>query len=904
MTKSIENQLAYNGGEWSPLMDSRVDHPKYRQACRQLHNMVALKQGGATRRPGTKYVGTAKYASSFTVQNNEVRLMKFQYSPTTSFILEFGNHYIRFYSNRQQVTINSAATWVSGSNYVLGNYVTDPSNSLIYYCIASVSGGTTQPHSDSTHWTQQTIYEVPSPYSGVGNISGGSWASEIWQVVPCQVNDVVYLVHPSYPPYKLTRIADTNWTMTQVAFMTPALLDQNATDTTITASATKGSVTLTATAPAWATAKYYTIGNSIDNGPNIYVCIVAHTSGTFANDLAAGYWQYQTVFQSGHVGSVWQLASLVPSNFVQYDITATGTSSSLSALGKWELHTYGVWSADIKLQRSLDNGLTWETVRLISGRSDRNADVTGTAVSRGLYRIDVSNYAAPTNPGATTPRVVFETVDAFFYGHVQITAVSNPYIATATVIDELYNTSATQYWSEAAWSTLRGYPRAITTFQQRMIYGGSGYEPQRIWGTVTNDLENFALGDQTQATDSFAFDLAAVQRGPIEWLIAQTELFVGFSGAEWVVTSGSTSQGANSGAAITPTAINAVEHSSWGSAVGVQPAVVGNAVLYTQRAERTIQQMMFSIYTTKYMSADMTSLSEHMFGAGIAQIDYQPQFRNQGIVWTITKSNGLCGMTYQLEQEIFAWHRHTTGDGTDVGFESVAVVQGTGADDDEVWVVSNRTLGTTKYRYIEYLNPTVWETQGTASQGIPTPTIANAFYVDSGKTITSPGSSTISGFLHLASRYVVGLINGNMTFGPLLVNGSGQITIPNYTPTAGDILQIGLPANYAVQTMRLDLDPRGGVVQGLTKALSKLYLRVVNSLGGSVGDGGAKAVPVNYRTVLTPLNQGPAIFTGEKAIAPFTGAFSTDPVYVIQGSDALPLTLLSVAVKYDVSGSP
>jgi len=902
MTKSIENQLSWSAGEWSPLLDARVDNPKYRHACRQLQNMIVMKQGGATRRPGTRYISTAKDP------NTVVRLMKFQFSPTTSFVLEFGNQYIRFYSNQQQVMINTAPTWVTGTAYVVGNFVKDPSDSnKIYYCILNVTGST-YPHSDGVHWVQQNIYEVPSPYSAVPTPTTNTWSADVFGVVSCQINDVLYLVHPSYPPYKLTRISDSppSWTMDQVDFLTPPLLDQNTTSTFMSASAKVGDITVSANAPGWYTATYYQPGDTVDVSSKIYTCLVAHISGTWATDLAAGKWEEITYFNTGQIGGIMQLSYLRSSSSVEIQITANGTSSTLEARGQWELHTYGVWSADVKLERSFDDGLNWEKVRTVTGRTDRNADVKGIAVKPGLYRINVSNYAAPASPGASTPRAVFEVVDAFVPGLVKITGVPTPNTAYATVITPLDSTDGTVYWSEGAWSNYRGYPQAVTSFQQRVIYGGSAYEPQRIWGSVTNDIENFDRGDQTLATDSFAFDLAAVGRGPIQWLIAQTDLFVGFSGAEWVVNSGSSSSnGGSSGAAITPTAVNAVEHSSWGSAPNVQPAIVGNAVLYPQRAERTIQQMLFSIYTQKYMSADLTSLSEHLFGKGMAQIDYQPQFRNQGIVWVITKSNSLCAMTYQLEQEIFGWSRHITGGTTDKGFESVCIIEGQGSADDEIWVVSNRSIDSIDYRFIELVDPTVWETQSNVSvNGIAQPEIKNAFYVDAGKTVTSPGSNVISGLTYLKFRSVIGLINGNTTFGPLTVSVGGTITIPNYTATAGDVLQVGLPINYAVQAMRLDSDPRGGVLQGLTKALSKLYLRVTNSLGGNISDGGAKSVPVNYRTVLTPLGQGPAIYTGEKAIAPFSNAFDNDPVYVIQGSDALPLTLLAVAVKYDIAGSP
>lgn len=897
MSKSLDYQLGYVGGEFSPLMDARIDHPKYRVACRKLWNMIVLKQGGATRRPGTRYIGTAKYASNFAFFDATCRLLKFQFSPTTSFMIEMGNKYFRFYSNQQQVTLSSAPTWVSGTTYAIGQFVEDPGDAnQIYYCVLGLTS-TTQPHLDATHWVQQNIYEVPTPYDAEALVGESTWDPDIWQVVPCQINDVVYLVHPDYPVYKLTRLADTNWTMAPVVFDVPPMLDQNVSNTTLTPSGLTGSITLTANAPAWTTATYYAAGNSVSEAGILYVAKVSHVAGTFATDLAAGKWEVQTIFQSGHVGSYWQISHLRDANYVAIDITANGFSSQLLVKGAWELTTSGVWAADVKLERSFDNGVTWTTIRTVSAVGDRNTSITGTAEVSALYRIEVANYT--NSSGTIDPRAVLTSVDAFIRGTVQITSVTNAYLATGTVVSELDTTSATSYWSEGAWSDVRGYPRAVTTFQQRTIYGGSDYEPQRIWGSVTNDLENFDRGDSSLSTDSFAFDLAAVGRGPIQWLIAQTDLFVGFSSAEWVVNSGSSGD-----AAISPTAVNAVEQSTWGSATGVQPAIVGNGIFYTQRAQRTMQQMLFSIYTTRYMSSDVTHLSEHLFGAGIVQIAYQPQFRNQAIVWDITKSHAMCGMTYQLEQEIFAWHRHTTGDGTDTGFESCASVQGHGSNDDEVWVVVNRTIGGTRYRYIELMDPTVWEVQGEAENGIPTPDIKKAFYVDAGISVSGPSSNVISGLDHLKGRLVVGLLNGNITFGPLTVSNSGTITIPNYSPVSGNLdkLHIGLPINYAAQTMRLDLGGRGPMA-GLNKAISKLFLRLYNALGGNISDGN-KSTPIKYRGTLVPLGEGPDIYTGEKQVQPFNNVNSDDPIYIVQGSDALPLTLLATVIRFDVVGTP
>ena len=41
---------------------------------------------------------------------------------------------------------------------------------------------------------------------------------------------------------------------------------------------------------AWVTSTSYVVGNCVANGGSFYRCLIAHTSGTFATDLANGDW--------------------------------------------------------------------------------------------------------------------------------------------------------------------------------------------------------------------------------------------------------------------------------------------------------------------------------------------------------------------------------------------------------------------------------------------------------------------------------------------------------------------------------------------------------------------------------------------------------------------------------------
>lgn len=897
MPKSILNQLGYYGGELAPSLDARVDMPQYKVGCRLLQNMIATKNGGATRRPGTLLKAATKFKNT-DIFNYATRLLSFQYSPTTSFVLEFGHKYIRFYSNQAQVTLAAAPGWVALTPYILGNFVQDPGDgNAIYYCVNNVTSAV-QPHLDGANWLKQAIYEIPTPFIGRQPKGPSIYDVDVWKIVPCQLNDVVYLVHPSYPPYKLTRVTDTNWTLQQVMFLTPPLLDLNATGVRLAVNALTGNVNLTADAPAWATATYYGVGRSVLQAGVVYTCTFAHVSGVFAADLTNNYWKVETIFTAQNIGGYFQTQHIRQAASTQVLITANGFSAELEASSDCQLDTYGTWSATVDLERSDDNGVTWNKVQTVTSLSDHNASIpvkVGNDVAR--FRIEISNYTA----GTGSPRAVFSIISSLAYGLVQITGVADPYHATGLVISKVFATTATPLWCEGAWSTRRGFPQAVTAFQQRMMYGGSTFEPSRLWGTVTNDIENFALGDQTLATDGFAFDLAAVGRGRIQWLIGQVDLFVGFEAAEWSVNGG----GGNSSRQnppITAMQINAGENSTFGSVQGVSVQVVGNSILYPQRGSQNIMQMNFSIYTNRYQSLDLTSLSEHLFRAGITQLAYQPQFRIQSLVWVTTQSGAACGMTYDQQAQIAGWHRHVTGINPDTGtydsFESVTVINGRGVDDDETWMVVARPNG----KYVELMSPDNWETKGNPINGVPQPKLLNAIYVDACVSYFAPATNVFGGLTHLIGSQVIGLINGNIPVGPYLVQPDGTVTIDNFNPSGNDTVRIGLPIYYAVQGMRLDQDERVGNILSVTKAIAKAFVRVLYSLGGKVKGDAVKDQAINYRARSLPIDQYPPIYTGEKELQ-VSGTQTDDPVFIIQGSDPLPLTLLATSLRMGITGS-
>ena len=163
----------FTGGELSPRLDGRNDLAKYASGCSTLENLVVYPHGSAARRPGTTFVSEVKDSTKKT------RLIPFEFSTTQTYMLEFGDQYIRFYKDNGQI----------------------------------LSGG--------------SAYEISTPYL----------EAELFDLKFAQSADVMYICHPNHEAEKLSRTGHTSWSLTDVDFLDGPYLDTNISTTTITMSA-------------------------------------------------------------------------------------------------------------------------------------------------------------------------------------------------------------------------------------------------------------------------------------------------------------------------------------------------------------------------------------------------------------------------------------------------------------------------------------------------------------------------------------------------------------------------------------------------------------------------------------------------------------------------------------------
>lgn len=211
MTRTSPPQVAFSSGELDPLLHRRFDYQRFQTGLAKCQGFLPLAQGGFTRAPGTFHRG-------YTKSNAAGILVPFQFAADDALTLEFTPGFMRVWRYGQLV----------------------------------LSAG--------------TPYTLATPYDATA-LQSLRWV---------QSADVIYLCDGIRPIYRLARYALDNWTLTPWVLTTGPFRVQNLDSAvTVQASATTGSITLTASAALFAANH---IGSLMRLEPTDYTSIALFTT--------------------------------------------------------------------------------------------------------------------------------------------------------------------------------------------------------------------------------------------------------------------------------------------------------------------------------------------------------------------------------------------------------------------------------------------------------------------------------------------------------------------------------------------------------------------------------------------------------------------------------------------------
>jgi len=412
-------------------------------------------------------------------------------------------------------------------------------------------------------------------------------------------------------------------------------------------------------------------------------------------------------------------------------------------------------------------------------------------------------------------------------------------------------------------------PSCVSFFEQRLVFAGTNNNPQSLWFSKSGDYENFTTG--TNAGDAMIYTIASNQVNRVRYLKSQRTLVVGTTGGEFTVSADGTD------ASITPTNIAIKRQSSYGSA-DVDALTVGNAVLFLQKAKRKIRELAYNFDVDGYIAPDLTILNDAVTTSGINEMAYQQE--PDSIIWCVRDDGVLAGLTYQRSENVVAWHRHIFGgefDGGNAVCESVATISGD-LTEDELWVIVKRTINGSTKRYVECFSSFDFDE-----------TDAEDFkFLDSFLTYDGSATTSISGLDHLEGETVSILADG-ATHADKTVS-SGAITLDRSTTKA----VVGLKYDSVLQTMRIEGGAAEGTAQGKTKRISKVVLRLFETVGAKVGPALDNLETVPFRSSSDPMDTPVStLIAGDKEIE-FRDDYNTDGFVVVKQDQPLPLSILAI----------
>ena len=347
----------FTSGELSPRLNGRIDMDKYYNGASLISNFIVLMHGGLVKRPGTRFIREIKTSTG---TNSGARLIPFVFSKTQAYILEFGHNYIRFFKDEGII----------------------------------VSGGTTP-------------YEISTTYT----------AAQVDEIEFVQSADVLYIVHESHPPRKLSRTGHTAWTISDVDFVDGPYNNTNITSTTVYASGTTGSVTVTASSSIFTAND---VGRWIRmKSPDKWGAaeITGYSSGTSVTATVHADFEIENS-GSGNATKDWRLGAFYTGNYptkvtffeerlfyantITHPNTVWGSSTS-------DFDTYSPTDRDATV--NADNSLTFTL------STDQVNQITGMYGGRYLHiftkdgTFNLSSGSATQGLTATTVQVVNETKD-------------------------------------------------------------------------------------------------------------------------------------------------------------------------------------------------------------------------------------------------------------------------------------------------------------------------------------------------------------------------------------------------------------------------------------------------------------------------------------------------------------
>lgn len=413
----------------------------------------------------------------------------------------------------------------------------------------------------------------------------------------------------------------------------------------------------------------------------------------------------------------------------------------------------------------------------------------------------------------------------------------------------------TRDWSEPAFSTVNGWPGAVTFHEGRLWFGGSYSQPDGLWGSKINQYYNFYVGEGLE-NESVQVTIGSDDISSIKHLVSNRHLQIFTATSEFYVPRTQQST-------ITSSSIQIARQTPYGCS-SVTPMPFDGATVFLQATRKSVREFLYTDTEQAYNAPALTLLADHLVGAPTDMaVCYGSTKSGEQYLYLVNTDGTMAVFHSARSEKLAAWTLWETGSAALYGnFISVASIG------ERVYTVVQR--GATYYleRFAESdLDLTL----------------------DSAEGYTNGSATTNWALGARFANKLVSVVSDNYYMGDFTADVSGNIVL------SAPVTSITAGYNYipVIETLPVHMVLQDGVYTGRPKRIARAILGLDSTLAVSIQNN-----RFILRQVRDDFSQMPDLFTGKAEF--FLLGFQRDATVIVTQTEPLPLRLLGIAMEVSI----
>ncbi len=525
-------------------------------------------------------------------------------------------------------------------------------------------------------------------------------------------------------------------------------------------------------------------------------------------------------------------------------------------------------------------------------------------------------------------------------GIVRIKTITNSTNAVCTILRTMTGSLAygatgnpTAFWQISDWGDDVGWPKTVTAFQGRVIYGGNNYKTDTIWGSRISNIFDFQEVPDVITTGVAGFASAAFTADnsrpfTLTPNTAQSSSIVALSSSKTlnIHTDALEIVAYGSGGALGPVNVVFDSSSSFGASP-VQPVRVNNYSTYVQANGYKIRDLTYNFSEDQYKSQDLGFTAEHLFlRTQAADIDVsvsgliakekfpiddiQEIIRYEGrssMLFCKTRQGKLFYVTLDRDYAVNAWGRVVIGTDTiqTAPYDSAPKVLSLTVDPrtNKIAMLVDRTFNSVRTCVWEELQDP-WEYANShATSPDHYPDVNPGVYLDCAWPCYNQFDTAITAWQvdptsgALTAKFpgaTVSVIADGKYIGEITL-GTDQPGVFTLSRPATEVW-IGYKYPGKIITSGIEVGGQVGLPVGRIKRIDEMVIRLHNTGSAKIGTNADTMEELVIREQSQLGSEPTSYFSGDKVVV-FPGGYERKLQVIIEQHQPYPLFVVSVAAR-------